>query len=345
MAQKVNRKMIGGFVVVAVLILAVSIAIFGSGNMFRERAEFVLYFDDSIKGLNVGAPVLSKGVKAGTVTQIVVRTSMADLTSTVAVYIEIYPDTFDVISQAEEDLNPLDSMPQLIEMGLRAQLVSQSMVTGQLSIEFAMLPDTLADLKNLDEDVLEIPTVPSTLSRLGKQLQQIDIEEMYARLTSILDSLDSSVKSLNFEETSNEFNLLLADIRKWVANMDSEMGTLAENLNKTVVDSGELIADMHVQMKPIAENTNQALAEIGELAKSIDSRLEPLTQSVNDTLKTATVAIEGVNELVGETSPTRDNLDRALEELASAARSLRILAEYLEQHPDALLKGKGYQNY
>ena len=52
-----------------------------------------------------------------------------------------------------------------------------------------------------------------------------------------------------------------------------------------------------------------------------------------------------VNELVGETSPTRDNLDTALEQLASAARSFKILAEYLEQHPDALLKGKGYQNY
>ena len=138
MAKKVNRKMIGGFVVVAIGILAASIAIFGSGEMFKERIQFVLYFDDSIKGLNVGAPVLTKGVKAGAVKQIIVRTYMDDLTSTVAVFIEIYPESFDVVTQSEQHLDPLDSLPGLIDKGLRAQLVSQSMVTGQLSIEFVM---------------------------------------------------------------------------------------------------------------------------------------------------------------------------------------------------------------
>ena len=345
MAKKANRKMIGGFVVVAVAILAASIAIFGSGDMFRERIEFVLYFDDSIKGLNVGAPVLSKGVKTGTVKQIVVRTFMDNLTSTVAVFIELYPESFDVVTPSDQHLEPLDSLPGLIDKGLRAQLVSQSMVTGQLSVEFVMRPDTPADLKNLDSGILEIPTIPSTFSRLEKQLQQIDISEMYMRLTSILDSLDSSLKNLDLATTGSELNSLVGDIRELVENMDSEMNSLSENLNEAVTNSRELMVEMHDEIRPIAVKTSETLAEISDMVRSVDARVEPLADSMSDALEAATAASRGVNELVGDASPTRDNLDRALEELASAARSLRILAEYLEQHPDALLKGKGYKNY
>jgi len=345
MAKKVNRKMIGGFVIVAVGILAASIAIFGSGEMFKERIQFVLYFDDSIKGLNAGAPVLTKGVKAGAVKQILVRTYMDDLTSTVAVFIEIYPESFDVVTQSEQHLDPLDSLPGLIDKGLRAQLVSQSMVTGQLSVEFVMRPDTPAALKNLDPDIMEIPTIPSTLSRLEKQLQQIDIEEMYLRLTSILDNLDRSLNNLDLETTGSELNNLVGDIRKLVTNMDGEMKSLAENLNEAVIDSRELMVEMHDEIKPLAEKSNETLVEIGELIRSVDDRVEPLAQSMNDALEAATEASKGVNELVGDTSTTRANLDTALAELALAARSLRILAEYLEQQPDALLKGKGPRNY
>ena len=345
MAQKVNSKMIGGFVVGAVAILAVSIVIFGSGNFFRERIQFVLYFDDTIRGLNIGAPVLSHGVKAGTVNQIVVRSFMDDLTSVVAVYIEIYPETFDVVTESDEHLDPLNSVPRLIDQGLRAQLVSQSMVTGQLSVEFVMRPDTTYELKNLDEDIIEIPTIPSALSELGRQLQQINIEELYNRLTSILDSLDRSLKNLDFEGAGSELHNLVGDIRKLVTNMDSEMKSLAENLNEAVTDSRGLMVEMHDEIKPLAEKSNKTLAEIRAMVRSVEGKVEPLAQSMTDALEAATAASRGVNELLSDTSPTRDNLDTALAELALAARSLRILAEYLEQQPDALIKGKGPRNY
>jgi paraquat-inducible protein B len=102
---------------------------------------------------------------------------------------------------------------------------------------------------------------------------------------------------------------------------------------------------MHEEIKPLARKSNDALAEISAMVKTMDGKVEPLAQAMTDALEAATAASNGVNDLVGETSPTRDNLDRALEELASAARSLRILADYLEQYPDALLKGKGARNY
>ena len=371
MAQTVNSKMIGGFVVGAVAILAVSIVIFGSGNLFRERIQFVLYFDDTIRGLNVGAPVLAKGVKAGTVNQIVVRSFIDNLADdVVAVFIEIYPDTFDVVTESDVHLDPLESVPQLIDQGLRAQLVSQSMVTGQLSIEFVMRPDTAYELKNLDEGIVEIPTVPSALSELGRQLQQINIEELYVRLTSILDSIDSGLKNLDLKTTTSDLSALVNDIRSLVSNLNGEMQTLtnnlnraidesrgmmldiqdeikplADNMNRAINESRGMMVDMKNEIKPIAEKTDRTLAEIGALARGVDERIEPVAQSMTAALEAATEAMSGLNELVSDTSPTRDNLDTALAELALAARSLRILAEYLEQQPDALLKGKGSRNY
>ena len=62
MAKQANRMMIGGFVVLAVAILAASLVVFGSGKFFKKTNKYVLYFDESIKGLNVGAPVLFQGV-------------------------------------------------------------------------------------------------------------------------------------------------------------------------------------------------------------------------------------------------------------------------------------------
>jgi paraquat-inducible protein B len=47
-----------------------------------------------------------------------------------------------------------------------------------------------------------------------------------------------------------------------------------------------------------------------------------------------------VDELINQDSPLMNNLVRTLDELAAAARSIRIMAEYLERHPEALLRGK-----
>ena len=72
MAKQANRMMIGGFVVLAVAILAASLVVFGSGKFFKKTNKYVLFFDESIKGLNVGAPVLFQGVPVGSVTNIVI---------------------------------------------------------------------------------------------------------------------------------------------------------------------------------------------------------------------------------------------------------------------------------
>ena len=102
MAKQANRKMIGGFVVIAVGIMAASIVIFGSGDFFKEKNEYVLYFDGSVKGLNVGSPVLFRGVQVGAVRNIVIRSYRKELQTYIPVFIEVYPERFQVASDGKK---------------------------------------------------------------------------------------------------------------------------------------------------------------------------------------------------------------------------------------------------
>ena len=347
MAKQANRKLIGGFVLVAVAIMAVSVVIFGSGQFFKKKQQYVLYFDGSVKGLNVGAPVLFRGVQVGTVTSVVIRSYLEEDKSTIPVFILIYPDRFELIGDREKVRNMRERAQKLIQMGLRAQLTSVSLITGQLAIELDYHPGTSVVLKkhNLDEDYIEIPTIPSTLARLGKELEKLDLKEIEARINSILASIDSLLKNPDIPASLHNLRELLQDARGLAANVNGKVDPLADNLNRTISDARGLVDNVNQQVKPLAGKAASTMDDISKLARNVDARVDPLSKQLSDTLKSVESAFRSIDTLVGKDSPTRADLDRTLEELSGASRSLRILADYLEQHPDALIKGKGYKNF
>ena len=91
MAKQANRMMIGGFVILAVLIMAASLVVFGSGKFFQKTNKYILYFDGSIMGLSVGAPVLFQGVPVGSVTSITLEADLVNMKSQIPIFIEIDP--------------------------------------------------------------------------------------------------------------------------------------------------------------------------------------------------------------------------------------------------------------
>jgi paraquat-inducible protein B len=342
MAKKANRKMIGGFVVIAVAILAASVVIFGSGDLFREKTAFVLYFEESVKGLAVGSPVLFRGVEVGTVTKIVIRTYMKELKSYIPVYIQVFPDKFEVVVEGADMGLPEERIETLIERGLRAQLVTQSMITGQLLIEVDMRPGTPVSLKNLSKRHRELPTVPSTMAKLGKSLEKLDLKEISARLTSVLVSADRILSNPDIEASLRELKGVLQDARGLVQNVNSKVDPLTDNLNSTISDARGLVNNVDKEVKPLTGKVKSTLNDYGKLARDVDAKLDPLSDAVIAAMNAAESALKSLDGLVGKDSPTRADLDTTLQELSGAARSLRILADYLERHPDAIIKGKGY---
>ena len=345
MAKKANRKVIGAFIVISVAILAVSVVIFSSGDYFREKTQYVLYFDGSVKGLEIGSPVLFRGVQVGAVTDIVIRAYVGELKSQIPVFIEVYPDRFQVVGGDRKNINQAKRVPKLIEMGLRAQLVTQSMITGRLDIQVSMHPDTPINLKNLDKGYTEIPTIPSTLAKLEKSLEKLDLKEIIASLTSVLQSADHILKNPDIDTSLHELKGVLQDARVLVKNVNSKVDPLAENLNNTITDARGLVKDVDGEVKPLSGKAKSALDDISKLARHVDTEVDPVSKSVTDALSAAESAFKSIDDLVGKDSPVRADLDDTLKELSAAARAFRVLADYLAQHPDALLKGKSGGGY
>ncbi len=320
MAKQANRTMIGGFVVIAVGILAVCIVIFGSGDIFKKSFEYVLYFEESVKGLNVGSPVLYQGFPVGQVKRVVIQADLKDVKDYIQVFVEVYPESVVVVTEDKKFDAWKDRLSDLISLGLRAQLVPQSLVTGKLAIELNEHPDKPAVLKNIDPNYEEIPTIPSTLSKIESALGNLDLEKLSASLISVLASADRILQNPEITASISEFKGTLVDARKLVNNVDQEI-------------------------KPLSGKAQSTLDDVGKLARNVDGKVDPLSKSVTETLKSVNTAFKSIDDLVGKRSPTRAEIDNTLREIQKAARSVRLLADYLEQHPEALLKGKGSGKY
>ena len=202
MAKQANRMMIGVFVVIAVIIMAASLVVFGSGKFFQKTVKCVMYFDGSVKGLSVGSPVLFQGVQIGSVVSIILEVDPAKLQLLIPVIIEYEPDKFQVSGGARMPRDPQKTIPKLIERGLRAQLTMQSFITGQLAIEIGFYPDSTlcyapAETDKVYKDYIVIPTCQSTTERLGNALEKLDLEKLEKHLESAMDGIAKLVNNPN----------------------------------------------------------------------------------------------------------------------------------------------------
>jgi paraquat-inducible protein B len=314
MAKQANRMMIGGFVIVAVIILAASVVVFGSGKFFKKTVKCVMYFEGSVKGLTVGSPVLFQGVQIGSVVSIVIDVDPAKLQLQIPVVIEYEPDKFQLSEGAQRmQRDPRKTVPKLIEKGLRAQLTTQSFITGQLAIEIGFYPGSgicypPAHVDQIYKDYIVIPTCPSTTQRLMEALQKLNLEQMEVHLESAMDGLSKLVNNPDLAASLKGLKATLQDARKLVKRVDSKVDPLAKNANQTVKD-------------------------LGQLARNLDNRVGGLNTSLTKTLAEA-------RNFISEDSPLIVDLQNTLQELSAMSRSIRQLADYLDQQPQSIIFGK-----
>ena len=311
MAKQANRMMIGGFVVIALLILAASLVIFGSGKFFKKTVKCVMYFHGSVKGLTVGSPVLFQGVQIGSVVSIVLEIDPTKMQLQIPVVIEYEPDKFQVAGGAKVPRDPRKTIPILIDRGLRAVLTTQSFITGQLAIEIGFYPGTpvvMAKETGEYKGYIEIPTIPSTTQKLFDALAKLDLERLQKHLESTLDGIDKLANNPNLPASLQALKETLQDTRKLVKRVDREVG-------------------------PLAKSTKKAVKDIGKLALDLNRRLVGVTASLDKTLSDA-------RGTISQDSPLMVDLQNTLQELARMSRSFRQLADYLDQQPQSLIFGK-----
>ena len=313
MAKQPSKTLIGLFVVGAVILAVVGVMIFASGQFFTEKSYYVLYFDGNLGGLDIGAPVNFRGVRIGSVTNILVRFEGDDITNIrIPVFIEIEPGrvtespefrTTKVYrtwqAQRKELIETGKIMQLLVDNGLKAQLVPQSFVTGKLSIQFDFHPDKPIKLVGGESQYREIPTIPSMMEEITQTIEKIPFKELAEKAKNTIDGIDQLVNS--------------PELKNSIVNLDKSLQTLNRLLN------------------------------------NIDGEVQPLSTSVMTTLETSRATLETAQKAISEVEKGLSDqapiisyeLSQALKELTQATRSLKTLTDYLQQHPESLLRGKG----
>lgn len=317
MSEKPHNVAIGAFVAGALLI-AVTMVIFALGTGFGEQREkVIMVFDGSVKGLSIGAPVALRGVQIGQVTNIEL---MLDA------------DAIELIMLVEAELseknirrlgtNPDDVTDELIARGLRAQLRTQSLLTGLLYIQLDFHPDNEAILADVESQYLQLPTIPTDLQVLASKLEEMD-------LAQLADDVQGTLKGLSAFITSDAFQAIPAGAQ---ASLDS-INTLSEQLRQQLASTGPKLDKV---LDDAATTITGANAELPRLSDLVQKNLGLLNQAITGFEQT----MQSVDSLVSPDSPTTYQLNKALQELTRASRAIQALATTLEQQPEALLKGK-----
>jgi paraquat-inducible protein B len=336
MSKPANKTMIGAFVLIAVVLAVAAVVILGSGKFFKKTTQWVAFFEGSVKGLNVGSPVVFRGVKVGEVTDIIVTINLAELSVLIPVIFETDPEKFKDVGDhtvtSDEQMHKA-----LIKKGLRAQLQIQSLVTGQLMIDLDFHPNTPARLVGIDKiktltgakSWWEIPTIPTPMQELEKVIGQLDLKELAENIKRAMDGLVKLTTSPDLHKSIGIFTQTLTDTQKLVSNLNSKIEPLAHSMEQTLAEARGGIGDVrklvNEQGPPLAAN----------IKKAVESARIALDQA-NTTLKSIEVVAQEGGQLHLEVSA-------ALKEISAASRSVRILADFLEQHPDAIIRGRATQ--
>ncbi len=327
MSKQASRTVIGTFVLGAIALIVLGVIVFGSDKFFRKTFKDVMFFEGSVKGLQVGAPVMFRGVQIGHVTDIVLEVNAKDLTAFTPVYTEIYPGK--IVPIGDNNVYDQQYLQALIDKGLRAQLQLQSFVTGQLVVNLGFYPDTPIKLVGLEKKYHEIPTIPSNLEQLTKRIEELPIKEIADRLNETLAGINKLVNSRELQASIGSLNQLLKDSDGLVKNLTAEIGPLSSDVRGTTQAARAAFAQAEKTLK-----FDEGVP--GQIASSIKETLS----AANGTLQETRKAVENINRVAVQNADLGYEIDRTLEQIAELSRSIRVLADYIERHPEALIRGK-----
>lgn len=335
--KKVNPKIVGGFVVIAMLLALGAVVVFG-GGFFQDKRTFVAFFPGSLSGLRVGAPVNFRGVQIGTVVDVWVEVDPEALKFELPVVMDIE------LSRIRGDTTASDQssrINELVEKGLRAQLQSTSFVTGQQSIQLDFHKDTAVNLVESDLPYDQIPTVPS-------QMEQIEgsIDDVVDRATDVLDRVSdllSGDNQRNFARTLENAADLTTDLSGTTAELQVSVALVGEILRELKDDLPKLVRttdETLLSYKLLAESADGILTENRAGIKGAIDDLRRVERNLGQLTATANELLEenkrGINEFTNDGLYEISNL--AVDAQAAVEQFRRVMEE-MERDPARFFLG------
>ena len=249
-------------------------------NPETDVMKLAMRFEESVRGLALGAEIDFRGVVVGTVTSIRPRVDTGGKNLNIQVSADFFPRRLRSRSNAKSPVLSNDQRRSLIagmvERGLRAQLRTGNLLTGQLYVALDFFPGAAKakrrpDTRRDDDDLPEIPTVPSSLLELQETLS----------------SVAAKIKKFPLEQIGGDVQATLKSATRMMQQIDAEL----------------------------TPEARAALADVRKALVSADEALKP-------------------------NSPLSQDARDAMREVARAAAAFRMLADYLERHPESLISGK-----
>ena len=327
MSKKANPTLIGAFVVGAIVLVIGAVTILGSGRLFHKTYEFVLYFEGSVSGLREGAPVKYKGVEIGSITKILLQLDEGAEANRIPVIIKLDADKISGREVGGSLTDPA-GLKAAIDRGLRGQLQTESIVTGVLFVALDLVPNSPAKFVQPPGSLYqEIPTITTTMQKaqgiLGKLLAKLDDVDFKELLTSVTDA----VKNIDGLANNKDLREAFAGVNQLVNK--PELHAAIRSLDQTVL-----------KISQAADGVQKVAGSLDRSVATLSADLKETLTGVRDAVKQIQVTVANVDGFVDPNSPTSYELTKALKELSGAARSLRLMADFLERNPRALLFGR-----
>ena len=317
MSEKNHTVAIGAFVIGALLI-AITIVIFALGSGFgQQREKTVMVFEGSVKGLVIGAPVTLRGVQIGQVTNLELMLDSDTIELIMVVEAEITQKNIRRLGN-----NPEDVTDELIARGLRAQLKTQSLLTGLLYIQLDFHPDKPPVFVDLKTEHLQIPTIPTEMEILTQRLEDLDFAKIAAKMEGIINGLDSFLTNKDFQALPASLQSTLVAVTQLSEELRTQVATTGPKLDTVLDDVAATVA-----------GANKELPKFSALAQKNLQVLDDAIQGFEQTMA-------NINRMVEPGSGTSYQLSKALKELTMAGEAIKQLANTINEQPESLLRGK-----
>jgi paraquat-inducible protein B len=313
---------VGGFILGALALGVAAILFFGGSRLFASTSRAVVFFEGSVAGLELGAPVTFRGVRVGSVQHVALHFSADSLTARIPIFLEIEPDR--VIWEGRGFPASEAEHRRLVQAGLRAQLALQSFVTGQLRVDLDFRPGTPEHLVGAVPGVPEIPAVPSDLDRLRNTVAEVPLRELAEAALHAFGTVDGLAGRLD-----TALDPLVESARRTAGAATQTLETANEAVHRVQMDASATLRGLDALA---ADARRQLDAGAGELGRTL--------ATVDRAGRQAETLLASLNGMAAPRSPFRTDLEAASRDVAASAGSLRSFARSVERDPSALLTGR-----
>ena len=321
MSQKPNPVSIGLFIVIGAALGVAGLLLFSSSKLFTKTLDCIIYFDQSLNGLQEGAPVKIRGVTIGSVKRVMVRFNEATNDYGMPVIIELQEKLINERLGEPLDIFTGPWLEERVRNGMRASLQAESLVTGVLYIELRRNPNAPPPVSHQLKPLYpEIPTEPTQIQALMDNLASLDIKGISTNINALIIRLDTVLESIH-------------------------MGDISTGVTNTLGSLNRLLASPDITNS--LASARMTLDQYRALGEKLTARVDPLSESITNSLAEANRTLaqlrgtaENVRGLLRPDAPLQHDLDQLLRQLAGTAESVSTLMQFLQQHPNALITGR-----